>query len=87
MRSTRFLKCLQGAVAAALTTVAAGHSAFAEPPPSLALDRFDPAPAGDRMFGVESHFVAGHLVPHVMLLGDYAHNPLVVSTRSTGDQV
>ncbi len=87
MRSTRFLKCLQGAVAAAVTTVAAAPSAFAEPPPSLALNRFDPAPAGDRMFGVQSPFVAGHLVPHVMLLGDYAHNPLVVSTRNGGDQV
>jgi outer membrane protein OmpA-like peptidoglycan-associated protein len=43
---------------------------------SLALNRFDPAPAGDRMFGVPSPFVAGHLTPHVMLLADYAHNPL-----------
>jgi outer membrane protein OmpA-like peptidoglycan-associated protein len=44
----------------------------------LALDRFDPAPAGDRMFGVPSPYAAGNLVPHVQLLGDYAHNPLVL---------
>ena len=48
----------------------------------LALDRFEPAPAGDRMFGVPSPFVAGDLTPHVMLLGDYAHNPLVLRSTS-----
>jgi len=46
----------------------------------LALNRFDPAPAGDRMFSVQSPFAAGHLTPHVMLLGDYAHNPLSLRT-------
>jgi len=45
---------------------------------SLALDRFEPAPAGDRMFGVPSPYAAGELTPHVMLLADYAHNPLVL---------
>jgi len=49
----------------------------------LALNRFDPAPAGDRMFGVQSPFSAGHLTPHVMLLADYAHNPLVLRTLRT----
>jgi outer membrane protein OmpA-like peptidoglycan-associated protein len=53
---------------------------------ALALDRFDPAPAGDRMFGVPSPFAAGHLTPHVMLLGDYAHNPLVLRWASSGDK-
>lgn len=47
----------------------------------LALDRFDPAPAGDRMFGAPSPFVAGHLTPHVMLLSDYARNPLMLRTH------
>jgi outer membrane protein OmpA-like peptidoglycan-associated protein len=46
----------------------------------LPLDRFDPAPAGDRMFGVPSPFVAGHLVPYAALLLDYAHDPLVLRT-------
>src|SRR5437867_505702 len=44
----------------------------------LPLDRFDPAPAGDRFFGVPSPFVAGQLTPHFMALLDYAHNPLVL---------
>jgi outer membrane protein OmpA-like peptidoglycan-associated protein len=61
--------CLTGA----LTAAALGSgSALAQ---QVALDRFEPAPAGDRMFGVESPFAAGEGVPHVSLLFDYAHNP------------
>jgi len=62
-------------VAAAGTTIAA--PALAQNG-GLALDRFEPAPAGDRMFGVPSPYAAGELTPHVMLLGDYAHDPLVL---------
>src|SRR3954471_12136406 len=82
MRSTRFGKSLGGAATAALMAVAgAGASpALAQTPPSLALNRFDPAPAGDRMFGVQSPYAAGELTPHVMLMADYAHNPLVIRT-------
>jgi outer membrane protein OmpA-like peptidoglycan-associated protein len=87
MRSTRFLQCLHGALAAVVTTAAALPAMAADPPPSIALDRFDPAPAGDRMFGVESPYAAGHWAPHLMILGDYAHNPLVLRTRNEGDQV
>jgi len=84
MRSHRYSRFVQAALAAsALCTVAPSASAQAAVP-SLALDRFDPAPAGDRMFGVQSPFVAGELTPHVMLLGDYAHNPLVI--RTAGNQ-
>lgn len=54
---------------------------------SLALNRLDPAPAGDRMFGVPSPYAAGHLTPHVMLLADYAHNPLkLYSVPSDADR-
>jgi outer membrane protein OmpA-like peptidoglycan-associated protein len=69
--------CLGGA----LTAVAAmSGSAFAQATPAqgVALDRFDPAPAGDRMFGVESPYAAGSGVPHVSLLMDYAHNPFTL---------
>src|SRR4051812_1132576 len=76
MRCTRFGKSLGGAATAAL--VAATSPAIAQT--SLALDRFDPAPAGDRMFGVQSPYAAGGLTPHVMLMADYAHNPLVIRT-------
>ncbi|WP_438016558.1 OmpA family protein [Sorangium sp. So ce315] len=47
-------------------------------PEGMALSRFVPAPAGDRMFSVPSPFAAGHLTPHVMLMADYASNPLVL---------
>lgn len=72
---------LCAALAAASASFSAPARAQSQPP--LALNRFDPAPAGDRMFGVQSPFAAGPLTPHVMLLGDYAHNPLVL--RSTSD--
>jgi outer membrane protein OmpA-like peptidoglycan-associated protein len=51
----------------------------------FALDRFRPAPPGDRLFGVESPFVAGDLVPHALILAEYAHNPLVLR-REAGAQ-
>jgi len=38
------------------------------------------------MFAVPSPFVPGALTPHFMVVGDYAHNPLLVSTAKT-DQV
>jgi len=81
MRVTRLL---QGAAAAAML-LAAGP-ALADPS-GLALNRFDPAPAGDRMFGVPSPYAAGDLTPHAMLLLDYAKNPLLIRTVPAGDQV
>lgn len=79
----RIAKCTGFAALAALFATAAPSSAEQ---PSFALNRFDPASAGDRMFGVPSPFVAGALTPHFMLVGDYAHNPLLVSTAKS-DQV
>ncbi len=85
MRSHRLSSSLLGAsLALALAAVAPSASAQQK---GIALDRFDPAPAGDRMFGVQSPFVAGELTPHVMLLGDYAHDPLVLRREGTGDNV
>jgi OOP family OmpA-OmpF porin len=60
-----------------VTTMVAARSASAQKA-GLALDRFEPAPAGDRMFGVPSPYAAGTFTPHVMLLADYAHDPLVL---------
>src|SRR5512136_321742 len=50
----------------------------------LALDRFQPAPAGDRFFGVQGGDPGGELSPRLMLLGDYAYKPLVLY-RGSGD--
>jgi OOP family OmpA-OmpF porin len=77
MQRSSFSGILFVALVLALSTASVRVSAQAQ---SLTLDRFDPAPAGDRMFGVQSPYVAGELTPHVMLIGDYGHNPLVLRT-------
>jgi outer membrane protein OmpA-like peptidoglycan-associated protein len=66
------------AATAAVGALAGAPDARAQSSSGLALDRFEPAPAGDRMFGVPSPYAAGNFTPHVMLLADYAHNPLVL---------
>src|ERR1700729_2398433 len=65
MRSHWMLRLLRAALPAAAVVVAAANDADAQTATgqSIALDRFTPAPAGDRMFGVESPFVAGDLTP------------------------
>lgn len=45
----------------------------------IALNQFEPAPAGDRFLSVPSPYVEGHLVLRGMAVFDYAHKPLVVS--------
>src|SRR5580704_16070186 len=75
MRSLRVSAwvCLATALGAGLLAPA---SALAQ---QVALDRFEPAPAGDRMFGVESPYALGEGVPHVAVLFDYAHNPFTLN--------
>ena len=68
--------------AAALAIAGASATAAAQNPP-LALDRFYPSPAGDRMFGAQSPYVGGELTPYAALYADYAHNPLVLRTVNT----
>jgi len=63
-----------------LTMASAGAAQESAGTPNLALSRFHPSQAGDRLFGVQSPFVAGHLTPHAVLMFDYAHNPLVLRT-------
>lgn len=45
----------------------------------FAVERFSPAPAGDRFFGAPSAYAGGHLDVHVMLMGDYAARPLALA--------
>jgi OOP family OmpA-OmpF porin len=51
------------------------------------LGRFQPAPAGDRFFGVQGGDPGGHLLPRVMVLGDYAYKPLVLYRGSDDQEV
>ncbi len=74
------MRSMQAALVMAALAATSAPARAQTTSPGLALDRFDPAPAGDRMFGVPSPYAAGDLTPHVMLLGDYAHDPLVLRT-------
>jgi len=72
----RWLLCAAalGAIASLAAPAAAQETAQNE----LAINRFYPAPAGDRLFGVQSAYVNGDFTPHIGLIVDYAHNPLVL---------
>lgn len=87
MRSYRFSRYLSVAAFSALASISAPSLAQDEPQniqPAIALNRFNPAPAGDRLFGVPSPFVTGHMNFAAMLLFNYAHDPLVLR-RLTDD--
>jgi outer membrane protein OmpA-like peptidoglycan-associated protein len=71
-------------VGAAALLLARTVGAQASAPGSI--ERFEPAPAGDAMFGVPSAAVGGHLVPRATAVFDYAYRPLSIqngATRST----
>jgi len=53
----------------------------------IALPRFDPAFAGDRMLGVPSPYVAGDRTFHAALLMDYARDPFILERPSDGAEV
>ena len=86
MRSHRVSKYL--GMSAVVAAVIGGAPALARAD-GLALNRFEVAPAGDRMFGVPSPYAAGGDTPtlHMMLLGDWAHDPLVLRDATTGDEI
>lgn len=67
------------AFAAALGLVSLPGAASAQD--ELAVNRFEPAPAGDRFFGLESAYVAGDPGFHMSLTADYASNPLALSKK------
>jgi len=69
-------------VAGSALTVALAVGAKANASGGLALDQFQPAPAGDRFFGVQGGDPGGDLLPRLMLLGDYAYKPYVLRLTS-----
>ncbi|WP_437599188.1 OmpA family protein [Sorangium sp. So ce590] len=85
MRSRSF--CSLAVALAALAAAPARAQDAPVKPEGMALSRFVPAPAGDRMFSVPSPFAPGHLTPHVMLLTDYASNPLVLRRERDGAEI
>ena len=89
MRNNRQLRWLGGALAVLATVATSEASAQTGilPDNGIALERFAPAPMGDRLFGVPSPFVPGELTVHAGLIADYAHNPLVISLASTDEKL
>ena len=53
----------------------------------LSLERFQPSLPGDRFFGVEGADPGGHLLPRLMLLGDYAYRPLTLYREPNDERV
>ena len=47
------------------------------------LERFQPAPAGDPLFGTPSPWIEGHLTPRAVALVDFAYRPLSVQDGDT----
>lgn len=52
-----------------------------------ALERFQPAPAGDAQFGVASPWIEGHLIPRANLIVDFAYHPLSIQQGDTRNTV
>jgi OmpA-OmpF porin, OOP family len=70
---------------AALSALLALASSVAGAEPRVALDRFDPAPAGDTLLELPDTRVVGRLRPSAALRLGYAHAPLVLAlSRSDG---
>src|SRR4051794_5486955 len=59
--------------------------AWALAQPRGALDRLDPAPAGDAFFSQPSADIVGRLRLSASILASYAHDPLVLRRTSGGD--
>ncbi|EYF06517.1 OmpA family protein [Chondromyces apiculatus DSM 436] len=76
---------LAHAAAGAVVTLCGSKAAAQE---STALDRFDPAPAGDAFFSVPSASVPGKLAPGAAALLSYARDPLSLRRQSDeGDEL
>lgn len=81
MRSASKYPALVGGAVVLLATIGWSADAAAQSTPpnsSLALSRFNPAPVGDRFFGIPYPAGNGDVAPHAGLLGDYAFEPLVL---------
>src|SRR5688572_17691150 len=68
--------------------VLASHSAFAQERASgFNLNRFDPSERGSDWFVAESLDLRGHGRPALGLVADWAHKPLVIYEKASGDEL
>lgn len=75
-----------GRLIALISLTATGAPRAARAADRIALERFQPAPAGDRFLGLPSPYVPGELDLHALLLVDYAYKPLVLREPQAGAQ-
>ena len=68
-----------GVLASILSTSAHAQDANQELPNKIALNQFDPSPAGDVFFGLPSPYAQGRVVPRGYVGVDYAAQPLRLS--------
>lgn len=80
MRQTSFIAVLLGSAFAGLSVQASAEDGGTH----YALNRLDPAPAGDAFFGVPSAEAHGVLAIRAMVFADYQERPLDVTTLNTG---
>ncbi|WP_438016681.1 OmpA family protein [Sorangium sp. So ce315] len=78
MRSSSVAAAASAAVLLTLAGASRGQTTG-----GFALDRFEPAPAGDVFFGVPSPAAPGHLAPGAYVMLDYSHRP--IRFRSGGE--
>lgn len=79
----RTLSCALLTLVTVLVTSTVAGVSQAQSQEALALDRYNPSAAGDRFFGTASPYALGHLEFHGGVIGDYAHDPLVLRQETT----
>jgi OOP family OmpA-OmpF porin len=72
------------ALCALSATAVEQRDAAAQQTAGFAVDRFEPAPAGDLPFGVQQPTVDGKLRFNAALIADYAHAPLILRLQGSG---
>ncbi len=83
-RTVRWLSTLAATLLLGTVASAAQAQETGQNDQGFALDRFQPSFAGDRLFGVQSPFSAGHMEVHASLLFNYALNPLILVKTQDG---
>src|SRR5271163_4548589 len=80
MRASALFAFLPAVAAVLFARVSSGQA-------TGALERFQPSPAGDALFGVASPAVGGHLVVRGDAIFDFAYQPLAIQDGTTRDLI
>ncbi|MFO0590759.1 MAG: OmpA family protein [Polyangiaceae bacterium] len=76
-----------GILAALSASPALAQDANTQIQNNIALDQFDPSPAGDQFFGLPSPFAHGRVEPRAFVAADYADSPLRISGGGTSSSI